>query len=282
MKNYKEIKISFEPFNTDIISGYLWQLPIDGILEENDFIIVSVSKPNINKATCNKLLKKLVQEKIINSFSITSSTIKNKNWNDKWEKKIKVIKVTDRIVIKPTFRKYKSKKNETVITIDPKMSFGTGEHETTKLVIQLLEKHIKPNDNILDVGTGTGILAIVSVKLGAAYALGIDNDEWCFENGIENIYLNNVENNVEIRTAEINKVKKKNFDVVIANIQKNVLLEIASELYAKTKKDGLLVLSGLLYLDEKEIKKRYKELGFKFIEKIKMNEWIALVFKKVS
>lgn len=279
MKIYKEFKIFFDPFMLDLVSGFLWELDITGLHEEENFIkVFSNEESNVSKEIIAAQMEKLVDEKVINSFNIEENILEDKNWNEEWEKSINVIEISDRIVIKPSFRNYESKRDQIIITIDPKMSFGTGEHPTTKLVLQLLEKYIEKNSKVLDIGTGTGILSIASIKLGADSVLAIDNDEWCIENSKENIKLNNVEDKIKIRFAEINQIEEDNFDLILANIQKNVLLDIAEEIKSKLKNGGTAILSGLLADDEKDILKKYEELNFSLVEKKIIGEWTALVY----
>ncbi|MDZ7624568.1 MAG: 50S ribosomal protein L11 methyltransferase [Ignavibacteriaceae bacterium] len=180
-------------------------------------------------------MNKLNNDKLIESFRIEKEILEDKNWNEIWEKSREVIRVSDRIVIKPTFKEYSAKPDEIVLTIDPKMSFGTGEHQTTKLILRLLEKYVTKGMKVLDVGSGTGILAIASVKLGASKAVAVDFDEICLENCKENSLLNEVSDSVEIITGEIDDVKEKDFDLILANIQKNVLLDIADKIKIETE-----------------------------------------------
>ena len=280
LKTFKEFIIRAEPFPADIISGVLWALDIEGIVEEdNQLKIYSSSKSKTNKEQIESVIKKLAAQDLIKSYSVEENEIINKNWNEEWEKSINVIEVTERIIIKPSFREFSPNEDQIVITIDPKMSFGTGEHQTTKLVLKLLEKNIVRGCSVLDVGTGTGILAIASVKLGAGNATGIDNDEWCYNNAIENIRLNNVSDKIKIHLLEINKVAERNFDFIVANIQKDILIDISSEIKNHLKQNGTIILSGLLLADEKDISTCYKSLGFTLIQKEKMDEWIALLMK---
>ena len=280
MKRYKEYIIKTNPFIPDIISGLLWGLKISGVNEENDLLkIFTDYDSTITKDEINTLLQKAVDENIISSFSVEEYSYEYKNWNQEWEKGINVIELSDLIAIKPSFKDYENKQNKIVITIDPKMSFGTGEHETTKLVIQLLEKHLKKGGKVLDVGTGTGILAIAAVKLGAESVIAIDNDDWCIENAEENSVLNNVNKKIKIKLSEIKDIEEKDFDLIVANIQKNILNEIAYEISNRLNKKGIVILSGLLVEDEKDIIKAYENL--KIIDNRKMGEWLALVFQKI-
>lgn len=279
-KTFKKFIIQTHPLQTDILSGYIWQLEPLGIEEENEQIIVYTnSETKLQKDNLIDLLTNLVNEKLIDKFSIEEEIVQDKNWNEEWEKNLKIIKVSDKIIIKPSFKEYESKSNEIVITIDPKMSFGTGEHSTTKLSLQALEKYIKPDYKVLDIGTGTGILAIASIKLGASYALGIDNDEWSIENSMENIKRNNVEDKIEIELNEISNIDKNKFDLIIANIQKNILMEIANEIKRKCKENGFIILSGLLKDDQNDIQSKYENIGFEFIEQKSLEEWIVMIFQ---
>jgi len=280
-KYFKRYKIEAEPFNSDILSSILWELNIDGICEEDNFLFIFTSeKSSINKIVISSQLNKLKKEDLINNFNVEEELIQNKNWNEEWEKTIDVVNISDRIVIKPSFREYKKKNDEFVITIDPKMSFGTGKHTTTKLVVQMLEKYIKAGDNVLDVGSGTGILAITAIKLGSVSAVAIDNDDWCYENAIENCKLNNVEEKIDVRNCELAQVEEKDFSVIISNIQKNVLKDLAKDFKNRIKEKGILILSGLLENDKKEIIDFYSNYGYNLLESKQLEEWISLVFQK--
>lgn len=280
MENYKQFIISFKPFAVELVSGILWELAIEGIAENDNYLDVFTKESSgLTKENINKLLQHAVVENLIESFEINESIVENKNWNEEWEKNVNIVHVTDKIIIKPSFKNYTPKEGQIVITIDPKMSFGTGEHQTTKLVLSLCEKFINKGDKVLDVGSGTGVLAIASVMLGAKRAIGFDNDEWCKLNGDENIQLNNIGDRVEFRLAEIADIKEHDFDMVLANINKHILLDIKTDLRRKLKPGGKLILSGLLIQDEQDINKSYLPLGFKLLDKFTMDEWIALVYE---
>ena len=274
---FNVFKISSIPFRPDVISGLLWELEITGITEEDDFIMVfTADESPVSEKRINELLQKLVSEGVIESFSVKKEILENKNWNELWEKSREVLHVSNRIVIKPTFKEYNPGKDEIVLTIDPKMSFGTGEHQSTKLVLQLLEKYVKPGMTVLDVGSGTGILAITAIKFGAKYAVAVDNDEWCYKNCIENCELNLVSDKVKVVNGEITDVSANNFDLILANIQRDVLMEIAVSIKEKLSGKGIVILSGLLAKDKGEIIKHYSRLDFSPLESKVMNDWISL------
>ena len=279
MKDFDKFEITALPFNADLISGVLWQFPISGITEEENKLILYSENGKVARTELEEALANLVKQNLLESFSVAEEKIADRNWNEEWEKKTPVIEISEKVVVKPSFKSYENKENKIVIEIDPKMSFGTGEHETTRLMTKMLEKYIAPDLRILDVGTGTGILAIAASKLAPQkFVLGIDNDEWCELNGNENVKANRAEDSVKIKLAEIGQIEEKDFDLVLANINKNVLKLIAEEISAKTKIGGRVILSGLLIVDEDEIIDVYEKNNFRFEDKSTMNEWSSVSF----
>jgi len=280
MKNFKQYDVKANPFNAELLNGILWELELDGITEYDDYLSVFVGEDSeVNTLKISSLLNRLKEEGLINEFSVTESVVENKNWNAEWESKVNVIEVSDKIVIKPSFREYDAKPDQVIIEIDPKMSFGTGEHETTKLMLLFLEKYMKPNLKVLDVGCGTGVLAIGAAKLAdTKMVIGVDNDEWCLLNGNENVELNKMQGRVKIQLGELKDVEESDFDLVVANINKLVLLNIADELKSKVTSGGTLLLSGLLIEDKEDIVPLYEKAGFKLIDEMTMNEWKSFAF----
>jgi ribosomal protein L11 methyltransferase len=283
MKSYYQYTITTAPLNNELISGMLWQFCLDGINELDTGLKIFVdSKKSISEEDIAAVLEFARGEGLIHDYFIQKELIEDKNWNDIYEKNVKVIEVTDRIVIKPTFKEYTQDGNKTIITIDPKMSFGTGEHETTKLMLMMIEKYICKDDFVLDVGTGTGVLAIASVLLGAKKAIGIDNDEWCLLNGKENVSVNSLEDRVEIRQAEIHNIEENNFDLIVANINKHILMDIVSYFGLKIKETGKLIVSGLLKSDAGDIISKFQLHNFEMIEKKELGDWVSIAFKVTS
>lgn len=280
MNNYKEFTISAIPFIPEVLSGFLWELDISGIQEEENFIkVFCTEQSSTDETEISAQLQKLVKEAVIESFIVNKKILANKNWNEEWEKSREVIVVSESLVIKPSFKEYSTKPNQIVITIDPKMSFGTGEHQSTKLSLLFLEKYVKAGMKILDVGTGTAVLAIASAKLGASSVVAIDNDEWCFENSIENCEVNSVKDKVDVRLCEIKDVAYKDFDLIVVNIQRDILLEIRTEIRERIVKDGIVILSGLLIQDKEEILREYAKSNFTLLDSQSSGEWISLVFE---
>jgi ribosomal protein L11 methyltransferase len=280
MNKYKEFNITSKPFIPELLQGILWELNISGIQEEVSFIKVFCEDGNkLVKEEISKLLQNLVKEKLIKSFVVNEEILENKNWNEEWENSREVIIVSETLVLKPSFKEYSAKPNQIVITIDPKMSFGTGEHQSTKLSLQFLEKYVKSGMKILDIGTGTAVLAIASIKLGADRVIAIDNDEWSYENSLENCELNLVKDKVDIRLCETKDVTESEFDLIVANIQRDILLQIKNEIRKRIKKNGILILSGLLIQDKAEIEREYQNLNFILVDSNISGEWNSMVFQ---
>lgn len=281
MKNFTEIIIRTQPFSSELLSGVVQLFTtLMGIEEgENELVCYFSEFSDEDFEYLKKLLLNLQNEALIERFNVYNKIIEQKNWNEEWEKTIQPIKVSDKIVIKPSFRDYNPTGDEIVITIDPKMSFGTGYHQSTRIMIRLIERNIEPNMKVLDIGTGTGILAIVSAKLGANKIICCDNDEFVQENVQENFDKNNVGDKCSFIVGTIENIQDNDFDLILANIQKNVLLEIALDIRNKIKKNGLVILSGLLVEDELSIIEKYSGLGFHLFDKEIENEWIGLAFR---
>lgn len=211
------------------------------------------------------------------SIDWNTSDIAPENWNSAWEQNFTPTRIGDRCVIRADFHPPERAEFELIIT--PKMSFGTGHHETTQLMVLLLLETDCHQKSIVDMGTGTGVLAILSEKKGATNILAIDNDPWCIENTLENIATNQCKN---IRTKLTDQLSETLlFDSVLANINRNILLE-QMDAYAKAlKPEGNLLLSGFYVEDLGIIRSKCESLGFRFIRNFEKNQWVAALFIKL-
>jgi ribosomal protein L11 methyltransferase len=204
------------------------------------------------------------------------ASIPDRNWNQEWEKTITPIEVTDRIVITPTWHTYDSRPDQLVLRIDPKMSFGTGYHETTRLILKLMERHIRVGISLLDIGTGTGVLAIAGIRLGARSAVAVDVDEWSYRNALENLELNGVSDCVRVIQGDITAVPPGAFDMIVANIQLNIIEPILGNMRSHLGADGMMLLSGLLCADEEQILLSLHQNRIGIKDRLTENEWLAL------
>ena len=214
-----------------------------------------------------------------NSFSI-SYKLKNidiENWNKKWESNFKPIIVNEICQIRAPF--HDAKDVEYDIIIQPKMSFGTGHHETTRMMIKYILNSDFKNKDVLDMGCGTSVLSILAEKRGAKKITAIDIDNWCYENSLDNILKNSCKK-ITVMMGDATLLVNKKFDIILANINRNILLSDINKYYSCLNSNGLLFLSGFYKKDIKLIEGKCSNLGLQLIENIFENEWVALKFTK--
>jgi ribosomal protein L11 methyltransferase len=211
-------------------------------------------------------------------FSYRWEIMPEKNWNEEWEKNFEPVRVEDLLYIRAPFHPHSSESRMEIV-ITPKMSFGTGHHQTTRLVCRAMFGINLKGRKVLDVGTGTGILAIVAMKLGAASARAIDIDAWSVENARENCAQNNA--SVTVTQGDVLSIpQSEKFDVMLANINRNVLASQMNSYGQKTKKDGDLLISGFFVSDAAELRESARAGGFQFLSMSHEEEWACLHFRK--
>lgn len=268
--NYIEIVFEIEN-NTEreLLIAQLYNIGFESF-EENDATLKAfICQNDFNKYELTKLVETI-------SIKYSKSIIKQQNWNQIWESDFKPVYINDFVGIRAGFHEpLKGFQHEIIIT--PKMSFGTGHHATTFLMIQAMKGIHFKNKSVLDFGTGTAVLAILSEKLGASKVDAIDYDEFCIENALENIETNSCRSIsiIQSNAAEMNK----KYDVVLANINKNIILDNLQIIVTQLNKNSVLLLSGLLNTDENEILNAANNLGLKYLNKYEKEEWICLKFK---
>jgi ribosomal protein L11 methyltransferase len=254
----------------DILIAELADLGFDGF-EENETGLFSYIDSAKFDAEVSGGLADLVSR---HGVTYNSAAIDKQNWNALWESNFEPVLVDDFVGVRAGFHPAFGDTVEYDIIITPKMSFGTGHHGTTYSVMQLMRGIDFKEQSVFDFGTGTGLLAILAHKLGAKYVLGVDNDDWCIENASENIVVNNTQ------TIEIQKVNdanlNKKFNIIIANINKNIILDNLAFLAEATLPGGVVLLSGLLVEDKPEMEAACAALGWKHQETRTRNNWIAL------
>ena len=204
------------------------------------------------------------------------SVIKEENWNALWESNFEPVRVGDFVGIRANFHPHFEPRVAFEIEITPKMSFGTGHHATTFTVIELMESMDFKGKSVYDFGTGTGILAILAEKLGAASVLAVDNDDWCIENSIENVQNNGCQL-VRIEKVE-SAYQKENFDIIIANVNRHIIEANMLELSQLASPRATLVLSGLLIEDQADMIELAAKQGWKYQKSRPLNGWLSLLF----
>lgn len=235
---------------------------------------IELVKEHLNKNNNTKNIK--TSEYIINE----------EDWANSWKKFFTTKKVGKKFVIVPYWDNYVPDKNRIPIFIEPGMAFGTGHHETTELCIKLLEEFIQKNDIVIDVGTGTAILAIVAKLLGASLVLGIDNDKYAVKIARQNVKLNKC-NDIKIFNGNLLSFKSRLYselmlrkcDVIICNILKDAILKLLTKIDKFIHKNSTIIISGILENQFDEVNFSFKKLGFKNIKLIQKNDWVAATFK---
>ena len=281
---YKEVAIQSGEEFLERLAALLGQLGFEGFWEDGDTLKCYINDLQWSPALLTEIEAVL---RLFHSTSrtplpaITVTTMENIDWNAEWEKTIRPIRVGRRIVIAPSWHPHTPEPGDLVLTIDPRMSFGTGYHESTRLILRLLENTVKPGDRVLDIGMGTGVLAIAALRLGARAAVGVDIDEWSEMNARENARVNGVADRFTILKGTLADVPPGQFDLVVANIQRTVLVPIMPLMVRRLCPSAHLLLSGLLLDDVEEISRSATAAGARILSRDVENEWVALSLQSI-
>lgn len=200
------------------------------------------------------------------------------DWANNWKKYYKPSKVGEKIVVKPIWEDYEKKDDELVVELDPGMAFGTGDHETTRMCIQALEKYVEKDSTVFDVGTGSGILAIAAAKLGAKKAVGVDLDPVAVESAKENVSYNNLDN-IEVLYGNLVEVIEGKADIVVANIIAEIICILIDDVKRVLKQGGMFITSGIIHERVKMVTDKLEESGFEVIKVNKDGEWNCIIAK---
>ena len=275
MNNYLEFNFNISPLQpwNEILMAELIEIGFDSFTEEHNGILAYIQKDIFDD--------KQLQE--INMFSneaveisYTYQEMPNINWNEEWEKNFEPINVEDQVSIRAEFHSNQNLPHE--IIIQPKMSFGTGHHATTYLMIQQMLDMDFENKTVLDMGCGTSVLAIFAKQKGAGKTLAIDIDEWSVENSKENAARNNVE--LEISQGTADNLGAENFDIILANINRNILISDIPTYVSVLNNVGQLLLSGLCFFDVDDILEVCNEHKLTLKRKLQREEWVSLLLEK--
>jgi ribosomal protein L11 methyltransferase len=220
-------------------------------------------------------------------WEYSSRILPDKDWQDAWKTFYKTIRVTHRIIVRPTWESYRGRRGETVIEIDPGMAFGTGLHATTRLCLEAIDEEIKrrigatqePRVSLLDVGTGSGILAIAAAKLGARPVIGIDIDETAIEVARQNAKKNGVQEAVRISLKALTAVDDR-FDLVVANIDYRTLTEFKGLLISHVSERGRLILSGIIGEDRERLREIFEQGGCQIVGEKQRERWTCLIYEQ--
>jgi ribosomal protein L11 methyltransferase len=267
--NTIQINIQTNEEQQEILISQLSELEADGFEQTDDCLIVYFSE---------NILKNYEVNKVLGGYNFTMQTIEEKNWNEVWESNFHPVIVEEFCSIRAEFHEaINNVEHEIIIT--PKMSFGTGHHATTYMMIEQMRGIDFRNKAVFDFGTGTGILAILAEKLGASAVTAIDVDSWSIDNTKENLARNGC---CKISVYLSSQIPKQQFDLILANINRNVILDYLDQLENRLKENSYLLLSGLLNSDKKDIVEACENKNLKLITCNERSNWISLLFIKSS
>lgn len=277
--DYIELRISIKDDFQELLIAELFDRDFEGFEQDDDLLIATIPSNRFDDSKREEI------ERILMALGTDSSILSEKvigpqNWNEEWEQTIQP-QTIGKFYVHPTWKSFDGDLGDKIdLMIDPKMAFGTGYHATTRVMLEWLPEVVNKGDKVLDAGTGTGILAIAALKLGAKSAFGFDIDEWSETNAKENILLNEVENfQVKLGSTEVIPAGEK-YDLILANINRNALIDLLPELTEKLSENGKILLSGLLEEDENIIRDQDSVQKLNYIDTRQHGEWIAILLSK--
>lgn len=234
-----------------------------------------------------KRISEMMVEVDMGSLKMDENILNDEDWANNWKQYFKPFEIGDKMIIKPSWEEVENKDNKILLEIDPGASFGTGQHFTTKLCIEQIEKYVKQSDEVLDLGCGSGILSIASLLLGAKSAVGVDIDENATRIAIENATINNIESSkFKVYTGDIiedealiDNIGRGKYDVLLINIIANVILMLSPAFPKFVKKDGIIITSGIIEQYVDDVRNRLEELNFEVLETRNYDEWYSITAK---
>jgi ribosomal protein L11 methyltransferase len=257
--------------SSSLVKGYFW------VDEKNPFDVDKI-QATIDLAKA-ELASNGVNINNVGSWKLSFKEIADEEWAHSWKKYWHPQRITDKITISPSWEDYKVSSDELLITLDPGIAFGTGSHPTTKLCIKAIEDFVKINDCVADIGMGSGILSIVAAKLGAKKVVGVDNDASVIDVATENALINDVSELCFFKEGVSTDVDGQ-YDVVVANILAEVLIEIMETFVPLVKTGGKLILSGIIERKANDVRLAAENNGFQFIQMPIEGDWVAIICEK--
>ncbi|MBD2869466.1 50S ribosomal protein L11 methyltransferase [Paenibacillus arenilitoris] len=282
----------------DTSLGQWYELPLNDI-PEGQAVIKGYFHEDTDTGALLEALKPRIEQ--LREFDIdpgdvaySAAVVDDEDWATAWKQYFKPLRVSDTLTIKPTWETYEAGENERIIELDPGMAFGTGTHPTTALCLQTLESVVRGGEEVIDVGTGSGILAIGACRLGAKSVLALDLDPVAVSSATENVKLNDLSGQVEVRLSDLLGVLKDGtdgevggslrvtlpVDLVVANILAEIILLFIDDVYAALRPGGIYIASGVYKNKESDVEEGLVRSGFEIVEKRRDEDWIAFVARK--
>ena len=259
----------------DMFMELLGTIGFDSFMDTEDGFEAYCQESALDETELDEILR---MEQFANVSILKKELIPDQDWNATWEASYEPVIINELCRIRAPFHKVEGTYKYDLV-IEPKMSFGTAHHETTSQIIELMLQSEFSGLNVLDMGSGTGVLAILAKKLGSAMTVAIDNDEWAYRNALDNIRLND-ENEIVVELGDASSLNDRQFDVILANINRNILLRDMKEYVKSLAENGRIFFSGFYEEDLVLITKEAEHLGLKYVNHVTKNNWTAAVFVK--
>ena len=270
-----EVKVYVDESLHEFLIAELADLGFESFVEEVDHLVAYIRARDWNDVARETIERWLAFHN--QPVRVEEAVHEPVNWNQKWEETVKPV-VVDRFLIKPTWADVPpDAEDKILLEIDPKMSFGTGYHESTRLALRFLPTHLNPGDRVLDAGTGTGVLAIAAARLGAESVFAFDIDSWSYTNALENVYLNHVAEKVVVRAGTIDSAPDEPFGLILANINRSVLIQMLPDLKRRLAPGGRLILAGLLESDRDLMLRHASHWALQPLDHASEGMWWAVV-----
>ncbi|MFS1513544.1 50S ribosomal protein L11 methyltransferase [Chengkuizengella sp. SCS-71B] len=273
----------------DTSLGQWYEKPLNDF-PEGDAEIKAYFPEEIDMDELIKSLERFVKNLIdlninVGKAEVKSQIVNEEDWANAWKQYFKPVRITEKITIKPTWENYEAGENECVVELDPGMAFGTGTHATTSLCLKALEKAQVEGKNVIDVGTGSGILSIAAMKLGANQVLALDLDPVAVSSAKENVRINQLEQKITVQQSDLLQVlqTQHNSDqpqIVVANILAEIILTFIDDVYNVLEHNGLYIASGIIKQKEDDVIQALEKSNFSIIEKLEQEDWVAIIAKK--
>lgn len=284
-KKWVEISLPVSPEIEDALSNFLFELGAAGSATHEDILKAYVQDSVWTADQQDQLIQYLHQLNELSFFvridQLRVQKIEDQDWNAIWKQSIQPIEIGSELLIKPSWISMEASPNRGIIEIDPQMAFGTGTHATTQVMLKFIIKHIRNSCRIIDIGTGTGILAIAAALFSDAQIIAFDNDAIAAATARQNVRQNHILDRIHIFCGTLDAIKEIQFDLILANINRSTIVPLFSDMCAHLRQSGLAILSGILIEEKREIKKHLLRFPFTIIDELQMDEWIGFVIQKV-